>query len=155
MNQLTKCPLDFNITTDNVSVLFVINNYMNVIGDIIIKKRGAAGAGMFYPFKTQIKIFIESFERYAKNCKKYGVANDFTEILTKQFLDNCYNIFVSYYVHICEWNKFDITVINLDYEFLRHRIDAIREPIIAWVFHPSRIEKWLSMDIDIIDIEIL
>jgi hypothetical protein len=149
MNQLTKCPPshNFNITTDNVSVIFVINKYMNVIGDIII--RGSTGTGMFFPFKSQIKNFIESFERYAKNCKKYGVANDFSKLLTQQFLDNCYNIFVSYYVHLCEWNRFNITVINLNYDFLRHRIDAIREPIIAWVFHPSRIEKWLSMDIDI------
>lgn len=60
------------------------------------------------------------------------------------------------YDSVCKINWFYLSslpeIFELDYNFLRKRMNIIKEELIAKVMHPKRIQKWIDSGMDIEDI---
>ena len=54
-------------------------------------------------------------------------------------------------IHILEKNmdKINWFEFPLNYDWLKKRMDIIREELMCRVWHPSRIAKWLEQDLDL------
>ena len=48
-----------------------------------------------------------------------------------------------------KWLSQNSAIITLDYDWLKKRMDVIREELMCTVMHPSRIAWWLEQGIDV------